>query len=78
MKKYMVYQSIDIDMVYFIEASSLEEAKDLISDGSTYSKDRVMHIEVLMWDRPYDVEEIEYEPHTLSEEQLEYWSNILY
>lgn len=77
MKKYMVYQTIDVNMFYYIEAESLEDAEDMISDGGTFSKERVMDIEVLCWDKPYDVEEIDYEPNTLSKQQLEYWSNIL-
>ena len=75
MKQFIVQQSIEIAMSYVIEAETLEEARDL--GNETYDRSKVIDIQVLDWDHPWDVEEAEAPVKSVSEETLQYWNNIL-
>jgi len=55
MPKYIVSQSVDIDISYVVEAETLEEAL-------TYGKfdlAKVVSVDQLCWDKPYDAELVE-------------------
>ena len=75
MKQFIVQQSIEIAMSYVIEAETLEEARDL--GNETYDRSKVIDIQVLDWDYPWDVEEAEAPVKPVSAETLLYWDNVL-
>ena len=75
MKQFIVQQSIEIAMSYVIEAETLEEARDL--GNETYDRSKVIDVQVLDWDYPWDVEEAEAPVKPVSDETLMHWNNIL-
>lgn len=75
MKQFIVHQTIEVAMCYVIEAETLEEARDL--GNASYDRNKVIDIQVLDWDYPWDVEEAEAPVKPVSEETLQYWSNVL-
>lgn len=75
MKQFIVHQTIDVAMCYVIEAETLEEARDL--GNKSYDRSKVIDIQVLDWDYPWDVEEAEAPVKPVSEDTLKYWDNIL-
>ena len=75
MKQFIVHQTIEVAMCYVIEAETLEEAQDL--GNESYDRSKVIDIQVLDWDHPWDVEEAEAPVKPVPEETLQYWNNIL-
>ena len=75
MKQFIVHQTVEIAVCYVIEAETLEEARDL--GNETYDRSKVIDIQVLDWDYPWDVSEAEAPVKPVSEETLQYWNNIL-
>ena len=75
MKQFIVHQTIEVAMCYVIEAETLEEALDL--GNESYDRSKVIDIQVLDWDHPWDVEEAEAPVKPVSDETLMYWNNIL-
>ena len=75
MKQFIVQQSIEVAMSYVVEAATLEEARDLGNEG--YDRSKVIDIQVLDWDYPWDVSEAETPVKPVPEETLQYWSNVL-
>jgi hypothetical protein len=54
MKKFLVSQSVDIDISYVVEAETLEDA---LTYGN-FDVTKVVSVDHLDWDKPYDAEEI--------------------
>lgn len=75
MKQFIVHQTIEVAMCYVIEAETLEEARDL--GNESYDRSKVIDIQVLDWDYPWDVEEAEAPVTPVSEDTLKYWENVL-
>ena len=75
MKQFIVHQTVEVAVCYVIEANTLEEARDL--GNETYDRSKVIDIQVLDWDYPWDVEEAEAPVKPVSDETLMYWNNIL-
>ena len=69
MKKYLVQQSIDVAVTYFVEAQSVEEAQEVIDLGG-YDRSRIVDIQVLDWDKPWDISEADYPVTPLSKDEL--------
>ena len=69
MKKYLVRQSIDVELCYFVEAHSVEEAQEVIDLGG-YDRSRIIDIQVLNWEKPWDIEEADYPVTPLSKDEL--------
>ena len=76
MKQFIVQQTIEIAMSYVIEAETLEDAIQMGRDES-YDRSKVIDIQVLDWDYPWDVSEAEEPVTPVSEDTLKYWENIL-
>jgi len=55
MSKFIVRQSIDIDISYVIEAETLEDA---LTYGN-FDESKIISIDHLSWDKPYDAEVLE-------------------
>ena len=75
MKQFIVQQTIEIAMSYVVEAETLEDAVEMGNEG--YDRSKVIDIQVLDWDYPWDVSETEAPVKPYSEETLKYWENIL-
>ena len=75
MKQFIVHQTVEVAVCYVIEAKTLEEARDL--GNETYDRSKVIDVQVLDWDYPWDVSEAETPVKPVSEETLQYWSNVL-
>lgn len=75
MKQFIVQQSIEVAMSYIIEAETLEDAVEMGNEG--YSRSKVIDIQVLDWDSPWDVSETEAPAKPISEDTLKYWDNVL-
>lgn len=75
MKQFIVQQSIEVAMSYVIEAETLEDAVEMGNEG--YARSKVIDIQVLDWDYPWDVSEAEAPVKPISEDTLKYWENIL-
>ena len=54
MPKFLVSQSVDIDISYVVEAETLEDA---LTYGN-FDATKVVSVDHLDWDKPYDAEEI--------------------
>lgn len=55
MPKYIVSQSVDIDVSYVVEAENLEQALDY----GKFDLAKVVSVDQLSWDKPYDAELVE-------------------
>lgn len=75
MKQFIVQQTIEVAMSYVIEAETLEDAVEMGNEG--YDRSKVLDVQVLDWEHPWDVEEAEAPVKPISEETLKYWENIL-
>ena len=75
MKQFIVHQTVEIAVCYVIEAETLEEARDL--GNECYDRSRVIDVQVLDWDYPWDVSEAEAPVKPVSDETLMHWNNIL-
>ena len=76
MKQFIVQQSIEVAMSYVVEAETLEDAVEMHPNNG-YDRSKVIDIQVLDWDYPWDVEEAEAPVKPVPEETLQYWSNVL-
>lgn len=54
MPRFLVSQSVDIDVSYVVEAETLEDA---LTYGN-FDVTKVVSVDHLDWDKPYDAEEI--------------------
>ena len=75
MKQFIVQQTIEVAMSYVIEAETLEDAVEMGNEG--YARSKVLDVQVLDWEHPWDVSEAEEPCKPISEETLKYWENIL-
>lgn len=75
MKQFIVQQTIEIAMSYVVEAETLEDAVEMGNEG--YDRSKVIDIQVLDWDYPWDVSETEAPVTPVSEDTLKYWENVL-
>lgn len=55
MPRFIVSQSVDIDISYVVEAETLEDA---LTYGN-FDESKVVSIDHLSWDKPYDAEALE-------------------
>jgi len=69
MKTYLVQQSVDVAITYQVTANSLEEAQALADSGDHIYED-IIDIQVLPWDKPWEVEEVEHWTAVMTEDQL--------
>ena len=75
MKKFIIRQTIDIDLQWLIEAESYGHA--LIKAWGNFDSSKVVDICPLDWDKPWDAEEVEGStPRTLSAEELRKWQEV--
>jgi hypothetical protein len=73
MKQFIVMQSIDVSMCYLIEAQDLKQAEEMMKDRE-YDRTKIVGIDVLSWDKPWDVMECTNDSvTTMSEEELKQW-----
>ena len=73
MKKFIVMQSIDVSMCYLLEAEDLAQAEEMMKDRE-YDRTKIVGIDVLNWDKPWDVMECTNDSiTTMSEEELKQW-----
>ena len=75
MKQFIVQQTIEVAMSYLIEAETLEEAIEMGNEG--YDRSKVLDVQVLDWEHPWDVSEAEEPCKPTSAETLLYWDNVL-
>ena len=69
MKQYLIQQSVDVAITYQVNANSLEEAQAL-ADGGDHIYEDIIDIQVLPWDKPWDVSEVEHWTAVMTQEQL--------
>jgi hypothetical protein len=69
MKQYLIQQSVDVAITYQVTANSLEEAQALANNGDHIYED-IIDIQVLPWDKPWDVSEVEHWTAVMTQEQL--------
>ena len=67
-KIYVVQQSINVNVSYEIEATSLDEAREIMDNGD-YQREKIIDINV-SWDTPWDVSEVEHWTAPYTEKQL--------
>ncbi len=75
MKQFVVHQTIEIAMSYVVEAETLEDAQEMGNEA--YDRSKVIDIQVLDWDYPWQVDEAEEPVKPVSEDTLKYWENVL-
>ena len=77
MPKFIISQTIDLDIQCVIEAEDVEDAMQKAT-GTGYDKTKIVNIDHLTWDQPYDacpVLEGDKEFTYLNDEQLLVYSN---
>ena len=75
MKQFIVQQTIEVAMSYLIEAETLEDAVEMGNEG--YDRSKVLDVQVLDWEHPWDVSEAEEPCKPVSDDTLMYWNNVL-
>lgn len=75
MKKFIIRQTVDIDLQWLIEAESVEDA--LEKAWGNFNIAKVVDICPLDWDKPWDAEEVEgTAPSFISAERLRKWQEV--
>lgn len=75
MKKYIIRQTIDLDLQWVIEANSKEEA--LENAWGNFDSAKVIDICALDWNKPWDAEEVEgSEPRPMTQSELKNWQAL--
>lgn len=75
MKKFIIRQTVDIDLQWLIEAESYEDA--LHKAWGNFDSSKVVDICPLDWDKPWDAEEVEGEaPSFISADHLRRWQEV--
>lgn len=58
MKKYIIHQTVEINVQYLYECEDDEDPTTSFSDEGAYSTAPIVEIELLDWDRPWDAVEV--------------------
>ena len=75
MKKFIVRQTVEIDLQWVVEAEDRDDAREKAWDGK-FDHSKVVDIQTLPWDRPWDIEDCDEEPRYLSEDAIAKWREI--
>lgn len=71
MKKFIIRQTIDIEVHWYLEAedaeSALEQARDV------FDASKVTDIYPVAWEKPWDAEEVDGDVRFATEEELKPW-----
>lgn len=74
MPKFIIRQSVDIDLQWVVEAEDREDA--LEKAWGNFDASKVIDIQPLNWDHPWDAEEIEGDVQTFTDKELEPWKAL--
>ena len=70
MRQYLIQQSVEVAVTYQVDANSLEEAQALVDSGD-YVGAEIIDVQVLPWDKPWEVVEVEHWTAVMTEYQLQ-------
>ena len=74
MKKFIIRQTVEIDLQWAIEANSREEA--LEQAWGDFDDTKITDLVVLDWEKPWDAEEIDMPVSFVKESDLKPWREI--
>lgn len=75
MKKFIIRQTVELDLQWLVEAESVEDARE--KAWGNFDSAKVVDICPLDWDKPWDAEEVEGKaPSFFSAETLRKWQEV--
>lgn len=74
MKKFIIRQTIDLDLQWVIEAEDVQDA--LEKAWGNFDSSKVIDIQPLDWDHPWDAEEMSGDVTYFTDEELQQWKDL--
>lgn len=74
MKKFIIRQTVDLDLQWVIEAEDVQDA--LEKAWGNFDSSKVIDIQPLDWDHPWDAEEMSGDVTYLTDEELQKWKDL--
>ncbi len=74
MKKFIIRQTIDLDLQWVIEAEDVQDA--LEKAWGNFDSTKVIDIQPLDWDHPWDAEEMSGDVTYFTDEELQQWKDL--
>lgn len=74
MKKFIIRQTIDLDLQWVIEAEDVQDA--LEKAWGNFDSSKVIDIQPLDWDHPWDAEEMSGDVTYFTDEELKQWKDL--
>jgi hypothetical protein len=73
-KKFIIRQTIDLDLQWVIEAEDVQDA--LEKAWGNFDSSKVIDIQPLDWDHPWDAEEMSGDVTYFTDEELQQWKDL--